>query len=258
MVKLARITLFPVKALSSVDVESCDITSAGALLNDRQFALKDEDDHFVNGKRYPEVNQIVSSFDLINGMITLDLHGFEDPQTFELHEGNCQLEEWFSQFFGFNVRLVENNENGFPDDQQRPGPTVISTATIEEVASWFPELSPEQIRDRFRTNLELDDCPAFWEDQLNKLPDQGIRFQIGDVIFEGLKHSVRCPVPTQETVTGIAFPDFKKFFMQKREETLPDWIEKSGFDHYYKLAINTRIVHFNAELKLGAKVTITT
>ena len=254
--KLARITLFPVKALSGIDVESCGITSAGTLLQDRQFSLKDEEDRFVNGKRHPEVNQIVSGFDLDldQQTITLDIYGFEDPQTFELREGNDQLEEWFSDFFGFNIRLKENTENGFPDDLQRPGPTVISTATLEEVASWFPGLSLEDIRQRFRTNLELEACPAFWEDQLNKLPDQGIRFQIGDVLFEGLKHCVRCPVPTQNTETGEAYLDFQKVFEQKREETLPKWIEKSGFDHYYKLAINTRIVHFNAELKLGAKV----
>ena len=253
-VQLAKITLFPVKALSGVDVASCGITSAGALLQDRQFALKDEDDLFVNGKRHPEVNQIVSSFDLDQRTITLDIYGFEDPHTFELREENDQLEEWFSDFFGFNVHLVENAENGFPDDLQRPGPTVISTATLEEVASWFPDLTIENIWQRFRTNLELEGCPAFWEDRLNQLPDQGIRFQIGDVLFEGLKHCIRCPVPTQNTETGEAYTDFQKIFMQKREETLPEWIKKSGSDHYYKLAINTRIVHFNAELKLGAKV----
>ena len=252
--KLAKITLFPVKALSGVDVASCGITYTGALSYDRQFALKDEDDRFVNGKRHPEVNQIVSGFDLEQQTITVDIYGFEDPQTFELREGNDQLEEWISDFFGFNVFLVENSENGFPDDLQRPGPTVISIATLEKVASWFPDLSVDQIRQRFRTNLELEGCPAFWEDRLNQLPDQGIRFQIGDVLFEGLKHCVRCPVPTQNTETGEAYTDFQKIFTQKREETLPKWIKKSGFDHYYKLAINTRIVHFNAELKLGAKV----
>ena len=252
--ELTRITLFPVKALSGVDVDSCGITSASALLQDRQFSLKDDEDRFVNGKRHPEVNQIVSSFDLDQQKITLDIYGFEDPQTFDLREGNDQLEEWFSDFFGFNIRLEENTENGFPDDLKRPGPTLISTATLEEVASWFPELSSDQIRQRFRTNLELEGCPAFWEDQLNCVPDQGVRFQIGDVLLEGLKHCVRCPVPTQDLETGEAFPDFQKIFMQKREETLPKWIETSGFDHFYRLAINTRIVHFNAKLKLGAKV----
>ncbi len=103
--KLARITLFPVKALSGFDVESCGITSAGTLLQDRQFSLKDEEGRFVNGKRHPEVNQIVSGFDLDQQTITLDIYGFDDPQSFELREGNNQLEEWFSDFFGFKIRL---------------------------------------------------------------------------------------------------------------------------------------------------------
>lgn len=256
-VRLSKITVFPVKALSGVDVESSQITPAGALQYDRQFALKDENDRFVNGKRYPEVNQIASSFDLDQPMISLDIYGFDDPQSFELRAGNNQLEEWFSDFFGFKVQLRESKESGFPDDLQRPGPTVISTATLEEVTSWFPDLSVDQIRRRFRTNLEIENCPAFWEDQLNRVPDQGVRFQIGGVLFEGLKHCVRCPVPTQDPETGEAYSDFEKIFMQKREETLPTWIEKTGFDHHYRLAINTRIVQINAELKLGDELTIT-
>ena len=255
MTRLARITLFPVKALSGVDVESCGITSAGVLLQDRQFAMKDEDDRFVNGKRHPEVNQIVSDFDLEQGTIRLDIYGFDDPQTFELREGNDQLEEWLSDFFGFNILVEENTDNGFPDDLQRPGPTIISTATLEEVASWFPELSLDQIRRRFRTNLELEGCSAFWEDQLNCVPDQGVRFNIGDVLFEGLKHCVRCQVPTQDTKTGEAYSDFQKIFMQKREQTLPDWVEKSGFDHFYELAINTRVIR-PANLVVGGELSL--
>lgn len=254
MAILAKITVFPIKALSGVEVESSRITAAGALMFDRQFALKDGNDRFVNGKRHPEVNQIVSLFDLDQQTITLDIYGFDDPEKFELHAGNIRLEEWFSEFFGFKVRLVENIESGFPDDQQRSGPTIISTATLEEVDSWFPDLAVDEIRQRFRTNLELGDCPAFWEDQLNQVTDQAVMFRIGEVVFEGLKHSVRCPVPTQDTQTGESYPDFQKIFMQKRAETWPDWIEKSGFDHFYVLAINTRIIKGDADLRLGDAV----
>ena len=253
-IQLARISLFPVKALSGVFVDSCAITSAGALFQDRQFALKDGEGRLVNGKRHPEVNQIDASFDREQATITLDIYGFDDPQTFELRTDNDQLEEWFSDFFGFNIRLEENTENGFPDDLRRPGPTVISTATLNEVASWFPDLTIENLRQRFRTNLEIEGCPAFWEDQLNYVPDQGIRFQIGGVLFEGLKHCVRCPVPTQDTETGEVYTEFQNIFMRKREETLPNWIKKSEFDHYYRLAINTRIIDCNVELETGAKV----
>ncbi len=254
MSSLARITVFPIKALSGIDLDSCSITGAGTLSNDRSFALKDEKLRFVNGKRHPEVNQILSNFDLEQQTVTLDLYGFEDPQTFELREGNGPLEEWFSDFFGFQIRVEENSENGFPDDTKRSGPTIISTSTLEEVASWYPEISVDEVRRRFRSNLELGECPAFWEDQLNEIPDQGVRFQLGGVTFEGLKHSVRCPVPSQDTRTGEAYLDFQKVFMQKREETLPRWIEKSEFGHYYRLAINTRIVHCLAELKLSDKI----
>ena len=251
---LATITLFPVKALSGIDVESRGITPTGVLSYDRQYALKDEKGRFVNGKRHPEVNQLVSVFDLEQQTITLDISGFEDPQIFELRAGNHQLQEWLSDFFGFSVRVEENTRNGFPDDLKRPGPTIISTATLQEVASWFPGLSLDEIRRRFRTNLELEGCHAFWEDQLNRVTDHPVRFQIGEVLFEGLKHCVRCPVPSQHTETGEIWLDFQKIFMQKREQTLPGWVDKSGVDHFYKLAINTRIVHFHSDLKTGDEI----
>ncbi len=253
---LSKITLFPVKALSGVDVERAVVTPAGALRQDRQFALQDEQGRLINAKRHPEINQFDARFDLENRQITLDLYGFDEAETFDLYEGNEALETWFSDFFGFRVRLIENADQGFPDDRDRPGPTLISTATLAEVHAWFPDLTFDEIRKRFRTNLEIADCPAFWEDRLNKVADDPIRFKIGDVLFEGLKHCVRCQVPTLDTRTGEAYPDFQKIFMQKREETLPDWIEKSGFDHFYRLAINTRIVWAPAELQTGTPLLI--
>ena len=256
MARLAKIMVFPIKALEGIELESCALTQAGALENDRRFALKDEKSRYVNGKRHPVVNQIRAEFDLQQQTITLGVEGAAERQTFELREGNRQLESWFSGFFGFDVQLVEDDELGFPDDSQRPGPTIISTASLIEVCSWFPDLSLEEARRRFRANLELSDCPAFWEDQLNSVADQGIAFKLGGVAFEGLKHSVRCPVPTQDTKSGEVMAEFQKVFMQKRKETLPRWVNAESFNHYYRIAINTRVLHVAGELQLGDELLI--
>ena len=56
------------------------------------------------------------------------------------------LESWLTGYFGQPVFFRGNPQGGFPDDTSVLGPTVISTATLEEVASWFPGLSVESAR----------------------------------------------------------------------------------------------------------------
>lgn len=249
--RLSRITVFPIKALPGVDLDEVELTSAGALRYDRQFALFDADGRPVNGKRHPEVNQIHAEYDLYAGQVSLDIEGFDSPERFKLQADNVALITWLSDFFGFPISLRENEETGFPDDTKRPGPTLISLASLDAVASWFDQIDLDEARRRFRSNLEITDCPAFWEDQLSITPDVARQFRLGDNVFAGLKHCVRCPVPTQDTKTGEVIADFQAVFLQKREETLPAWADASMFEHLYSLAINTRVVRSGASLALG-------
>ena len=41
--------------------------------------------------------------------------------------------------------------------------------------------------------------------------------------------------------TGEVYPNFQKTFITKRQETLPNWAEKTRFNHFFRLAINTRL-----------------
>ena len=52
-----------------------------------------------------------------------------------------------------------------PRRPRRPGPTLISTASLEEVARWFG-FDLAEARRRFRANLEIGGCEAFWKDTL--------------------------------------------------------------------------------------------
>ena len=71
-----------------------------------------------------------------------------------------------SNYFAMPVSIKQNLTHGFPDDTASPGPTIISTATLEAIASWYPDLDIEDVRLRFRANIEIDGVPAFWEDRL--------------------------------------------------------------------------------------------
>src|SRR5262249_25513767 len=136
---------------------------------------------------------------------------------------------------------VEDTEAGFPDDTEAPGPTVISTATLQAVASWFPGLDEQVMRLRFRANLEIGGVPAFWEDRLFAEVGSVVPFRVGDVLFEGINPCQRCVVPSRDPYTGGIFPHFQEIFARKRREFLPSWSTPSRFNHFYRLSCNTRV-----------------
>ncbi len=145
-----------------------------------------------------------------------------------------------SNLLGIGVTLVEDAENGFPDDTDAPGPTVVSTATLQAVASWFDGLTLDQVRARFRANLEIDGVPAFWEDRLVGESDIEVPFAIGEVKLSGVNPCARCIVPTRSAETGESTIAFAPIFRKRREQTLPDFAPRNRFDHFYRLAVNTR------------------
>ncbi len=237
---LAQITIFPVKSLDGVSVDRAQISPGGALSFDRRWAIVDERGKVVNGKRTAKIQTLRSRFDLDRGLISLRAHANLDERTFSLTEDSIDLTSWLSQFFEFPVSIVENAVNGFPDDLDAYGPTIVSTATLTAICEWFPDLDLTEIRRRFRTNLELSGVPAFWEDRLFASPGAAVDFQLGTVRFQGINPCQRCPVPTRD-LSGIATPNFQKILTQQRQHTLPDWVNPARFNHFYRLAVNTQI-----------------
>jgi uncharacterized protein YcbX len=155
------------------------------------------------------------------------------------------LESWLTRWFGQPVFFRRNPQGGFPDDKDAPGPTIISTATLEEVASWFPGLSVESARIRFRANLEIGGVPPFWEDRLFGEPDTVVPFRVGNVTFHGINPCQRCVVPPRDPETGEAIPDFSPIFRAR-----------ARFNHFYRLAVNTRVPASEAgkALRVGDEV----
>jgi uncharacterized protein len=252
---LHRIEIFPIKSLDGMTIDQVNVLSSGALRGDRQFAIMDEQGQFVNGKSTPLVHQLRARFSpdtLSHTLDTLDTLNVtlwraetEERQTFTLKDegkdGRNGLEAWLSDFFGKTVTLKENTVTGFPDDLDAPGPTIVSTSTLETVAAWFPELDVSEIRRRFRANLEVSGVPPFWEDQLYGETKQLVKFQVGEVSFLGVNPCQRCIVPTRGSLTGLRDKAFQRQFEQKREAELPSWAARSQFTHFYKLAVNTRL-----------------
>ncbi|MBD2448074.1 MOSC N-terminal beta barrel domain-containing protein [Nostoc sp. FACHB-152] len=241
MPHLAKIIIYPIKSLDGVEVTPAKILSSGALECDREFAIVDEQGKFVNGKRHAKIHLLRSQFNIANRTISLQIPDQDLPRVFHLDDERQKLAATLSKFFGFPVSLVQNPVMGFPDDTDSPGPTVISTATLAEVASWFPDVSVEQMPRRVRANIEIDDVPPFWEDQLFAQSDQLVSFKVGDVLFYGVNPCQRCIVPTRHPESGAAYPNFQKIFVQQRQASLPKWANSSRFNHFYRLSVNTRL-----------------
>uniref|UniRef100_B8HQS8 MOSC domain protein beta barrel domain protein n=1 Tax=Cyanothece sp. (strain PCC 7425 / ATCC 29141) TaxID=395961 RepID=B8HQS8_CYAP4 len=238
---VARLSIFPIKSLDRVDVEAVAVLKSGALKGDRTFALFDQPGHFVNGKRHDRIHRIRSQYDLQTQQVTLHLEDSDQVRTFHLEQERDRLATYLSDYFGFSVELKQNLEMGFPDDTDSPGPTIVSTATLTAIASWYPDLEVEAVRSRFRANIEIDGVPAFWEDRLFGRAAEEVAFQIGAVQFRGINPCQRCVVVTRDAQTGAVYANFQKTFVAQRQVTLPDWAERSRFNHFFRLAINTRV-----------------
>jgi uncharacterized protein len=238
--ELRRICLFPIKSLDGVVAEAAEVLPGGALAFDRRWRMVDRQGRLVNGKRTAAVHRVAAQFDVQRELVWLDVRGGSQPRAYHLVEEWPAIQRRLSELMEIEVMLIEDAERGFPDDTDAPGPTLVSTATLETVASWFDGLSLDQVRARFRANLEIDGVPPFWEDRLVGESGVEIPFAIGSVKLSGIKPCARCIVPSRCAETGESTIAFAPIFAKRREQTLPDHAPRSRFDDFYRLAVNTR------------------
>jgi hypothetical protein len=179
--RLTGIRLHPIKSLDPVSVTEARIGPGGGLEHDRAWALFSVDGRWVNGKRTAAMHLIRASYAPDLSSVTLAVPGDRrniPARSFPFPGGAEDAAEWFSVYFEQQI-LVRHAPEGFPDDTIANGPTIISTASLQAVCDWFPGVTLDNARQRFRTTLEIDSAdavanaasanghlPAFWEDQL--------------------------------------------------------------------------------------------
>lgn len=276
---VSKLFVYPVKSLDSINCDRVTILESGALKGDRTWAICDLQGNFVNGKRNAKVHSLRcrsssgavrpsdwalsaalasrSQFNLNSNNLKLQIQGTNIAE-YNLIEQQTELCDWLADYFGFPVKLEQNLDMGFPDDTVSPGATIVSTATLEAIASWYLELDVADIRRRFRANIELAGVPAFWEDNLFTTADSTVEFKIGEVEFMGVNPCQRCIVVTRDPQTGKAYPKFQKTFITQRKNTLPESVERSRFNHYFRLAVNTRLSPSEAGkvIQIGDPITL--
>jgi len=255
---VASIHIYPVKSLDGIAVSQATILASGALEGDRSFAICDAAGEFVNTKHNSGVRFLRLSFDIKKRIAGLKIQGTEQEIFFHVDRERLGIESWLSNYFGFPVKLIENLLTGFPDNLAAPGPSIISTETIAEVASWFPRVCVNEMRQRLRANIEIGDVPAFWEDQLFSQSDEIVRFKIGTVIFEAINPGQPCILSTRNYGAKAGDLNFKNILTAKQKEIMPDLVKKGHLNHFSRLIVNTRLAPQAAEkiLHIGDEVHI--
>jgi len=291
MSTLDRITVYPVKSLDGVAANEARVLPGGALEHDRRWQLIDMEGRVVNAKRTAAMHAIRAEFQieglaatgaaglprLATNVVALSVDpaairtgavpGFGrlaglGPEVFPLVPGSEGPCGWLAEALGFGVLLMERSEGGFPDDRDAPGPTLAATATLVEVARWFG-FDLDECRRRFRVNLEVGGCDAFWEDTLASPARPGLEsgmtgladlpadpyaalpppeprsFTIGPVAWRAANVCRRCVVPTRDSRTGAETAHFRDAFEARRGRALRPDIDASAWSHLYRLAINT-------------------
>ena len=256
MAQIERLRVYPVKGLDGIDLEAASVLEGGTLQYDREFALFDADGEVVNGKRTDRVHELRTDFEPETATLAVETPAgerlrfdLEDPTERE------RAESWFGDFFDLNVSLERDRSLGFVD-RRKMGPSVISTATLEEVASWFDGLTVDGARRRLRANVEISGVEPFWEDRF--VGADAAAFEADGVRFEGVTPCGRCVVPQRDPDTGEPIAEFRQRFVEKREETFPEWADPDAFDHYYTLMIISRIPEADrgATLAVGDSVSV--
>ncbi len=256
--RLSRIVVYPIKSLDGLALDAAQVMPTGALANDRRYAMRSAQGAWISGKTNPGVHPLRAAFDQDVRRVRLlsEMDGRQGE--FSLSGDLAPLNAWLSDYFEEPVMVVENRRAGFPDDTDSPGPTILARQTLEEVHTWFTTLTVDELRRRFRANLEFEGDAPFCEDRLVADGRHVVRFAIGEVVFEGVTACQRCIVPTRDSHTAVIYPRFARQFAEHRAATLPSWTVTDRFDHYYRLTVNTRLSPLSAagEIHLGDEVRI--
>lgn len=236
---LSRITIYPIKGLDGIELQTAMITTGGCLLNDRAYAMVDLDGQFIVGKSNPLVHLLRTKFDLENELVSFRHQEKTEWKQFHLQKEKKQIEIFLSDFFKIAVTLVEDKTGQFLDIPDISGATVLSTESLKSVCNWFGNLNLDETRKRFRATLEIEGVPAFWEDHLFSKPGTAIEFKIGDVTLFGMSPRERCVVPTRNPLTGEVLHAFPKTFSKHRAIDLPPWSTlEENYKHYYYLSVD--------------------
>lgn len=237
----SKLRIYPIKSLGFVEADEVEV-GFHSLKNDRQFAMVDADGRYLNGKRNNQVNLLKTDYDLANASVTFSDETSGIGGTFELREENEALNEFISDYFDLGLQLVSNDQGQFMDMPAESSVTIVSEASLQHLQQDLDRHTLENMRQRFRSNIEVSGVEAYWEEQLYHTPGVGMRFRVGDVHMIGISPRARCNVPPQSPENGEIDYHFIKNMIASRKDHSPsaEKVIQYGKAHYF-LTINVYV-----------------
>ncbi len=237
---LTRISAFPIKSLDPLNLDRARVVEGAGLAGDREFALFDGSGKILNAKRLGTSILSVRARYSDEGR-RVELQSGRERLECGLAEGRTEIETFLGGVLGREVRFRRDARVGHFDDLEATGPTVVSSASIDAVASWFG-LPADEVRRRFRANLEIAGLEPFEEDLLFGEPGRPRRFRIGEVEFLGTNPCSRCIVPSLDSRGGTGHGELTAVrFSELRKRYSPPGSEIESYGHYYRLCVNTTL-----------------
>lgn len=243
--------VYPIKSLDGISVTRVTPLKSGTLQHNNEFVLRDDKGEEITTRREPKLHQVRSTFDPDVKNAMMRLQGEDKSVAFHLEKDRDGLQKWFSDFLGYRVTLAQSEEQGFPDDPRLAGPVIIAANTLKELHTWFPTLEVDNLRRRVRPNIEMGGSLSFWEERLYSHPGFVIHFTIGKTLLVGVKPADLDEAFERDPSTGTVTPGFAEGFTHKRKEKLPAFVPSERFEHYYKLAVRTRLTAHEAGKPIG-------
>lgn len=220
---LQDIYIYPIKSLGGIRLDESQVEEKG-LQYDRRWMLVDQNGTFVSQRKHPQlallhVHLQQDGLEVVNtqkadmriiipykkkGVGGISVSVWDDQ--FEALHLSTELDDWFSDFLDFDVRLVQMPET----TQRKVDPNyavneesvsfadgmpylLISQASLDDLNAKLDEKIP---MNRFRPNLVFAGMEPFQEDEVG-------RFSIGKVDFQGIKLCARCIMTTVDQETGV-------------------------------------------------------
>ena len=222
--KVKSYHIYPIKSLGGQKVKNPKATLSG-FEYDRQWMLVDEYGKFQTQRTFPKMAQLAAK--VIRGRVTCyEKQNPDNKISFKATEVldetlkvniwsdklkaqtvNTQVDEWFSDQLGSQVRLVNRtNRKKYIHKLKESYPTnypdaypylVLSTNSVKEINT---HLSDKIGLERFRANIIIEGNGPFCEDEMDE-------FKIGKIPFKMIKQCGRCIVVNTDQKTGKIYKE---------------------------------------------------
>jgi len=217
---LSAITLYPVKSLAGISVNSWPVTKTG-LQYDRKWMLVDNSGQFLSQRKLPQMALIKTA--LTDSYLILSASGMKDlllrikpadgniinstiwNDQCEARSVSQEADEWLSSFLNQSCHLVYQPDEMIrrvDPDYGRPTDNVAFSdgfpfliISKNSLVSLNREMQLNLPMTRFRPNLVIAGCSAYAEDNWREI-------SIGAIDFRLPKPCSRCAIPTIDPETA--------------------------------------------------------